>query len=194
MRSETYTDRDIVRAILAKNSKITVEYLYGTCYPLFKSIFDRYYTDCENCREFINEIYMFIMTPGRKTGVSKLSAFTFRCTLTMWLKIVAENYCRQIYTRRGSVEENFLDIDDRNNSGLESLEAKIKSQDSDDLWKILNAMTNDRFRRLIIARYIDEKSNEETAELLGVTMANYYNMHRRAKDQFCFELKREGLL
>jgi hypothetical protein len=43
-------------------------------------------------------------------------------------------------------------------------------------------------------RYIEEKTNEETAIVLGMTMDNYYNKHRLAKAQFSNILRKEGLL
>ncbi len=63
-----------------------------------------------------------------------------------------------------------------------------------DLHKILGMMKNQRFRRLIECIYLEDKSPEETAEILGVTKDNYYNMHKRAKAQFCDMLRKEGLL
>lgn len=183
------SDRQIVDAILDRNTTITKVFLYRTCYPLFKSIFDKYYTDCNNCFEFINEIYVYIMWPNKETNVSKLASFGFRCSLTMWLKIVAENFCRQLYTRK-----SYLHTDDRNTAIPDSLEEKVFSLDQADVHKILVAMPNERFRTLIKLRYLEEKSNEETADMLGVTMPNYYNMHKRAKAQFCEELRKEGLI
>ena len=38
-----------------------------------------------------------------------------------------------------------------------------------------------------------EKSNEETAQLLGMSMDNYYNKHKLAKEQFVTTLKKEGI-
>lgn len=188
------TDQEIVKAILDRDTFVTKEYLYKVCYPLFKSIFDKYYTDCDNCFEFINEIYVYIMLPHKETHVSKLAGFGFRCTLTMWLKIVSEHFCHQLYTKISNLPTDSLDTSDRNPGISISIETKIQSLDMQDVHKILAAMPNDRFRALIEYRYIDGKSNEETAELLGVTMPNYYNMHKRAKAQFCEELRKEGLL
>jgi GTP:adenosylcobinamide-phosphate guanylyltransferase len=63
MEIEKYTDQQIVAAILKRDTEVTKEFLYKRCYPLFKSIFDKYYTDCENCYELINEIYVYINSP-----------------------------------------------------------------------------------------------------------------------------------
>lgn len=83
---------------------------------------------------------------------------------------------------------------DRNMPDDDSLTENTHRMDMEDLTKILSMMPNQRYRQLIEYRYIDEKSNEETAMLLAVTMDNYYNMHKRAKAQYCEVLRKEGLL
>lgn len=149
MEIDQYTDRKIVEAILRRDARVTREYLYRKCYPLFSAVYAKYYTDCESMVEFINEIYLYILVPHRLTGRCKLAGFGFRCSLTMWLKIVAEHFCH--HAQRA-------------------------------------------LRRLIELRYLDECPNEEVARLMSLGMANYYNMHLRAKAQFCSALRKEGLL
>lgn len=189
-----YTDREIVKAILNRDTLITKVFLYKKCYPLFKAIFDNYYTDCTDVFEFITEIYTYIMYPHRETGKSKLQGFDFRCSLPQWLKIVTRNYCRYVYSRR-IVTNSEIDINERINLPSDgSLLSGAKSLDMDDLNKVLLSMPNERYRELIRHRYVFEKSNEETAAILGLSMANYYNTHKRAKGQFCEVLKKEGLL
>ncbi len=183
-----------MKAILERDTATTREFLYRTCYPLFKSIYDKYYTDCENLYEFINEIYVFIMLPGVKTGRSKLAAFGFRSTLTSWLKVVTENFCHQLYDRRIEFDTNSDVANDRFSPSEDSLTESTRELDMADLHKILGMMKNQRFRRLIECIYLEDKSPEETAEILGVTKDNYYNMHKRAKAQFCDMLRKEGLL
>lgn len=194
MEIDYYTDQEIVKAILGRDTFITKEYLYMKCYPLFKAIYDKYYTDCDNCVEFINEIYVYIMYPRKDTNASKLSGFGFRCTLTMWLKIVTENFCHQLYTKRIETDDSEDADCDRKLPSDDSLQSETRNLDMDDLRKILKSMPNERYRRLIECRYVDEKTNEETAVILGLSMANYYNMHKRAKEQFCNELRKEGLI
>lgn len=188
------TDQDIAQAILRRDTLITKEYLYKKCYPLFNAIYNKYYTDCENTIELINEIYVYILIPHRETHRSKLQDFGFRCTLTMWLKIVAENYCHQLFAKKIPSNENNDVADDRNDLGDDSFIANTRKIDMDDLQKILSMMPNQRYRKLIEYRYIDERSNEETALLLAMSMANYYNCHKRAKAQYCEILRKEGLL
>ena len=188
-----YNDREIVAAIMRRDTNVTKEYLYRKCRPLFESCYNRYYTDCENCIEFINEIYLYIMLPSEKTGKSKISTFGFRCTFTMWLKVVAENYCRQLFKRKAEHVGEKKDMDgDRNLDTSES--PNIDSLNRRDVEKVLSLMRNKRYSALIRCRYLEEKTNEETAELLGMSMDNYYNKHKLAKEQFTNVLKKEGLI
>ena len=55
-------------------------------------------------------------------------------------------------------------------------------------------MSNKRYREIIRLRYLEEKSNEETAQILAMSMDNYYNKNRLAKVQFRTILRKEGLI
>jgi DNA-directed RNA polymerase specialized sigma24 family protein len=112
----------------------------------------------------------------------------------MWLKIVVENYCRQLYAKRIELDEETDVTSDRNWTDDISLKENTRNIDMEDLHKILNMMPNQRYRQLIELRYVEDRSNEETADLLGMTMANYYNKHKLAKAQYCEMLRKEGLI
>lgn len=187
-------DVDIVRAILCRDSEVTKYFLYKKCYPLFKSIYDKYYTDCDSWDELATEIYVYIMVPGKQTGICKLAAFQFRCSLTEWLKIVTENYCHQLYAKK-------IDLIGDNSCGTDifsriehSFEIDFRGLNMADAINIIKMMPNQRYRKLIEYRYIQERSNEETAALMSMTMANYYNKHKLAKAQFVATLRKEGLV
>jgi len=111
----------------------------------------------------------------------------------MWLKIVAENYCRQLYAKRIDIIGKNVDVSDRFDLNDQSLEIDLKLLDMEDVQKILALMPNQRYRMLIEYRYVEQHSNEETAEHLSMTMANYYNKHKLAKAQFIAALRKEGL-
>jgi DNA-directed RNA polymerase specialized sigma24 family protein len=187
-------DEEIARAILHKDSEVTFDYLFKQCRPLFRAIFDRYYTDCERWEELATEIYVYIMAPGKKTGICKLAAFQFRCTLTEWLKIVSENYCHHLYVKKlDLVGENVGDSDIFNRIE-HSLGFDISSLNMLDLKTVIALMPNQRYRTLIEHRYVCGRSNEETAALMSMTMPNYYNKHKLAKAQFVAALRKEGLV
>lgn len=112
----------------------------------------------------------------------------------MWLKIVAENYCHQVYAKKGDNFTESIDDSDRNSLNGHSIEMELRKLDSSDVQKVLLMMPNERYRRIIQLRYIEEKSNEETAQTLSMSMDNYYNKHKLAKEQFRAMLRKEGLL
>lgn len=187
------TDQEIVQAILQRDPYVTKEYLYKKCYPLFKSIYDKYYTGCDSWIEFVNEIYLYIMIPKKSNNASKLSEFGFRCTFINWLKIVTENYCRQLFARRADIFDKNVDVSDRFDLPDDSLKLELQSLNMEDVKRIINMMPNQRYRTLIEYRYVELHSNEETAEHLSMTMTNYYNKHKLAKAQFIAALRKEGL-
>ena len=188
------SDREIVDALIARDAEITKLFLYEKCYPLFKSVYNKYETDCIDCIEFINQIYLHIMVKSSRTGLSKLESFGFNCTLTNWLKIVIENYCHQIFKKKSRLPIMEKTDGSDSLSGLsDSIGIDLSNLDINDLNKLLGMMRNGRYRQLIIHRYVEGHTNEETAELLGMNMNNYYNKHRLAKKQFLETLKKEGL-
>lgn len=188
------TDREIVAALLARDRAVTEAFFYRKCYPLFKACFDKYYTDCESCLEFINEIYLYLMLPNKETQQSYMQRFAFRCSLTNWLKIVAVTYCNQLFRKKGEIIQESLDDTDRFWDNEDSLSVSSENFVREDLRYILSSMPNPRYRELIRLRYIDNLSNEETAARLDMTMENYYNKHLLAKKQFVTALRKEGLL
>lgn len=191
------SDPEIVQAILNRNKEITFLYLYKKCYPIFNSAYRKYYTDCENPIELINEIYVYILTPNKNTGKCKLANFGFRCTLTMWVKIIVENYCRQLYARKKIFPDDLLDLDHRNsskNNSFDFVDVDLNNLNRQDVTRVLDMMPNKRYRQLLIYRYLEEKTNEETAMLLNISMANFYNSHLRAKKEFRNALHKEGLI
>lgn len=92
------------------------------------------------------------------------------------------------------MDENFNMDDDKISLEKLSIELDVTRLNMSDVRTLLMQMPNIRYRRLIELRYVQEKTNEETASALGMTMQNFYNKHKLAKAQFYAILKKEGLL
>ncbi|WP_455995308.1 RNA polymerase sigma factor [Phocaeicola barnesiae] len=194
MEIDNYTDQEIVQAILDRDTFVTKEYLYKKCYPMFKAIHSRYYTDCETTIDFISEIYVYILSVHPQTGTCKLAGFRFMSSLYSWLKVVSLNYCHCLYAKRMDVNNNHNIDDDRELIEDLSVDLDVSRLDKRDVQALLMQMPNIRYRKLIELRYVQEKTNEETATALDMTMQNYYNKHKLAKAQFYAVLRKEGLL
>lgn len=189
-------DQDIVWALLHRDEKVTKDFFYIKCYPLFKSVYDNYHTDCSTCMEFINEIYIHLLTPSRDSGQCKLEQFQFRSTLFTWIKSVCLFYCYKKYERIKKLpitvsSEKNIDYSVRSHEFSESICLDESSLHSDDTETILRLMPNRRYSQLIRFRYVEGHTNEETAQLMGMNMNTFYNKHKMAKEQYVKTLKKE---
>jgi len=186
-----WSDQMIVSALLRHIETPTDEFLYGKCYPMFKSLYTRYYTGCPELLDFINNIYIIIIYPNDKDNKCKLESFNYRCALHNWVGVVSIRYCYAQYKK--SIPFADGDINDPNYVSIYDKETIFEPSmmNSYDIRKIVDLMSNERYRRLIKLRYIQDLSNEETAAVLGITMENYYNLHRRARVQFISAYNKE---
>lgn len=199
---KTYTeDLEVASAILKRDEVITRSFFYKECYPLFRAIYQNYTTDCTSCLEFINEIYLLIMTPNKKTGRCQLENYRGESSLKTWLKVTALYYCYAQYERKERMpmmeplnnenseqNDDVLDIFVGKN---ESIEIDMDNLNRQDIEALLKLMPNLRYRELIRMRYIDHLSNEDVAKELGMSMDNYYNSHKRAKEQYLAIYRKE---
>lgn len=194
-------DLEIAKALIRRDNMVTKKYFYQHCYPLFKSIYDNYHTDCTDCKEFIDEIYIVVLAPSKITGKCQMENFRGESTLTNWLKTACLYYCYKQFEQKekmpkyeqltNSNDKGLFDEDGRNEAVYGSIELDFSNLDRQDALIILNQMPNKRYRELIRLRYLELKTNEETAKALGMTMDNYYNKHKLAKEQYERILRKE---
>lgn len=185
-------DLQIAKALIKRDESITKRYFYQDCYPLFKSIYDNYYTDCTCCKEFIDEIYIVTLAPN-KSGKCQMENYRGESTLTSWLKSVCLFYVYKRFNLKkrvptvsplpSSLEKEYDDTDSLIDK-LGSSDIDFSNMNRSDAEALLNLMPNKRYRNIIRLRYLEQKTNEETAEALGMTMENYYNKHKLAKAQY----------
>lgn len=196
-------DLQIAKSLINRDERTTRRYYYEQCYPLFKSIYDNYYTDCKCCKEFMDEIYIVVLAPSKTTGKCQMENFKGESTLANWLKSVCLYYCYNkfglkermpIYEplRHSTEKDNDNDgAGDRLDGIYGSVEIDFSNLNYQDALTILNQMPNKRYSSLIRLRYLEQKTNEETAEALGMTMDNYYNKHKLAKEQYLRVYRKE---
>ena len=193
-------DLRVAKALIKRDEMVTRSYFYRQCYPLFKSIYDHYYTDCDCCKEFIDEIYVLLLAPSPNTGKCKLESYRGESSLTTWLKTVCLYYCYEQYSEKSrmEVQEPIVqpdndNYDERQDARYGFEEPDFSNINRDDVLAVLRMMPNQRYSALIRLRYLEEYSNEETAEALGMSMDNYDNKHKLAKAQYELVYKKEVL-
>ena len=73
-----------------------------------------------------------------------------------------------------------------------SIEIDLSNLEREDAITRLKQLPNKRYGELLRLRYVESFTNEETANKLGTTMENYYNLHKRAKEQYDKVYGKEG--
>lgn len=197
-------DLQIAKFLICRDEMVTRKYFYQQCYPLFKSIYDNYYTDCANCKEFIDEIYIVVLAPSKITGKCQMENFKGESTLTSWLKTVCLYYCYKKYESKSRMpiyepliflnNKEKEDDSGRDEEKFGSIEIDFNNLNREDALVILRRMPNRRYSEIIRLRYLEMLTNEETAKTLGMTMENYYNKHKLAKAQYIRIHRKEKLL
>ena len=148
----------------------------------------------------MDEVYLLIMTPGKKTGRCQLENYRGESSLMTWLKVTSLYYCYAKYDQKMKmpfvepISETGDDNDNTNDRIIEksvSVDINLDGIDRSDFETLLKMMSNLRYRQLLWLRYIKHYTNEETANALGMSMENYYNCHKRAKEQFSSIMKKE---
>lgn len=198
-----YEDLTIAQALLNKDKIVTTEFYFKGCFPIFQSLCNRFYTDCESPKELMDEVYMIMLYPSKKTGKCQLENFRGESTLRSWIKTLCLYYCYKKFKEKPpvvSLSSSSLGTNigsgDRNNEKIASLQEGISEIDTtnmikDDILQLISLMPNKRYAEVIRLYKIQGCSNTEVANALGVNMSNLYNLHLRAENQFQTVLREE---
>lgn len=188
-------DLKIAKSLVNRDERVTRRYYYEKCYPLFKSIYDNFYTDCKCCKEFMDEIYVVVLAPSKNTGKCQMENYRGESTLASWLKSVCLYYCYNKFKLKppifeplplGSHKTDSEDDagNDRNGNIYGSSDIDFSGMNRADAEALLSMMPNLRYRNIIRLLYLEQKTHKETAEALGMSMDNYYNKRRLAEIQY----------
>ena len=195
-------DLQIAKSLINRDERVTRDYYYKDCYPLFKSIYDNYYTDCKCCKEFMDDIYIVVLAPSKITGKCQMENFRGESTLRTWLKTACLYYCYNRFKLKPPIFEplprdpgNKDDDDDvfSDRKKDESLSNPIdfSGMNRADVETLLSMMPNTRYRNIIRLLYLEQKTHKEVAEALGMSMANYYNKRILAEKQYMQVCRKE---
>jgi len=168
------TDQEITSSLIAHDPKVTAQFFFRDCRPLFISIIRRVFgNQIVDYDEIISELYVLLM----ENDARKLRTFNYESTLFQWLKTIVVRHCLEL-KRRGKVIDNESQ-EPLVNSG-KSLSYVESSQATMDVESLLRQMNNQRYVLVIHLLMIEEKSPEEVAKQLSITVANLYNIKCRA--------------
>jgi len=168
-------DKIIIQGLITRDEKVTKDFFFTQCRPLFCKIINLVFSYEVDYDEFVNELYMYLMDDDAQ----KLKDFEYRSSVYTWLKVLAIRYF---------IKKRDRMIDDNPEIPLYDEPSQFQQQEEDltakcDLERLLSMMTNDRYVMVIRRLMIEDRTPEQLADEMGITTANLYNIKRRAVAQ-----------
>ena len=95
------TDQEIVTALIAHDPRVTAQFFFKDCRPLFVSIIRRVFgPQIVDYDEIISEIYVLLM----ENEAHRLKQFNFESSLYQWLKVIAIRHCMKLKSQFKVIE------------------------------------------------------------------------------------------
>ena len=168
------TDQQIIDALIARDERVTRQFLFGNCRPLFLSIMRSVFSYDVDYDEFVNEFYVHLM----EKDSYRLRQFEGRSSLYQWIKVVAIRY---FIARRDRMIEN------ESEQSLIDKAAQLQSVDTErhvcakvDVERLLKNMRNKRYEYVIRRLVLQDARPEDVAKELCTNVDNLYNIKKRA--------------
>ena len=167
-------DSQIIEALIARDERVTRQFFFESCRPLFLSIIRYVFSYEVNYDEFVSEFYLYLM----EDDAYRLKQFQGRSTIYQWLKITAIRY---FVAKRDSLIEM-----ESKDSLLESV-AQTASDDTEkpmtakmDVEHLFSLMPNSRYVYVIRRLVLQDAEPKIVARELGTNVDNLYNIKKRA--------------
>ena len=168
------TDKQIIEALIARDERVTQQFFFGNCRPLFLSIMRYVFSYEVDYDEFVNEFYLYLM----ENDAYRLKQFQGRSTIYQWMKIIAIRY---FISKRDRMIDNeskdaLLDSPVQN----ETIDEEKKMTEKMDIEYLFSLMPNGRYVYVIRRLVLQEVEPKVVAEELRTNVDNLYNIKKRA--------------
>lgn len=168
------TDQQIIEALIARDERVTKQFFFGNCRPLFLSIIRYVFSYEVDYDEFVNEFYLHLM----ENDAYRLRQFQGRSTIYQWMKVIAIRYF--IAKRDGMIDNESKDalldsvVQNETVDGEKKITAKI------DIEHLFSLMPNKRYVYVIRRLVLQEAEPKVVAQELRTNVDNLYNIKKRA--------------
>ena len=169
------TDQEIIKGLIARDNRVTMEFFFDKCRPLFCSIMQKVFDYEVEYDEMVNELYVYLM----ENDAVKLRNFEYRSSVYQWLKILA---IRFFINKRGRLIEDASQ--ETPYDGRQQMADTDKDMTAEgDIERLFNNMPNKRYVYVIRRLILENWEPDELAKDMNITTANLYNIKRRAMAQ-----------
>ncbi len=167
------TDREIVQGLIDRDGEVTREFFFVRCRPLFCSIMRFVFSYEVDYDEFVSELYCYLM----ENDAARLRQFAYRSSVYQWMKVLAIRFF--IKKRDHVIEDRSQEpLYEKNRGDVYESESAVAAKM--DMERLLERMGNERYQWVIRRLVLEGAEPESVALSLGVTMANLYNIKKRA--------------
>ena len=168
------SDQQIIEALIVRDERVTEQFFFGNCRPLFLSIIRYVFSYEVDYDEFVNEFYLYLM----ENDAYSLRQFQGRSSIYQWMKIVA---IRFFVAKRN----NLIDMESKDallDSAVqhEALDCEREITAKIDMTYLLGRMPNKRHAYVIKRLVLEEAEPKAVAEELCTNVDNLYNIKKRA--------------
>ena len=169
------TDREIIQGLIERDNRVTEEFFFVRCRPLFLSIIQKVFNNEAEYDEFVNELYIYLM----EDNAVKLRNFEYRSSVYQWLKVLAIRYFIKKRNKMIEKGDNETPYDGKTFQLAEEKDTSSKG----DLQRLFLRMPNQRYAFVIKCLVLDEQLPELLAKEMEISVDNLYNIKRRAMAQ-----------
>ena len=169
------TDREIIAGLIARDERITKDFFFVKCRPLFCSVMQRIFNHEVDYDEMVNELYIYLM----EDDAAKLRGFQYRSSVYQWLKVLSIRFVLKQRDRMIDIVSHETPYNGKEKVPAESMDIAAQR----DIEHLLSLMPNARYAQVIRRVAIDGVAPEEVAKEMCITTDNLYNIKRRAMAQ-----------
>ena len=158
--------------LISNDAEIIRYVFYARCNKLFHFIINSIFDGKVIKDELISELFLYLAN----NDWAKIRKFDFRSSFYTWLSVVAVRFFQKKRASLLEIElpETLISYMRHEKDGI------TKDYDTFELRNAIRGMSNPRYREVITQLDLEDKEPKDVAESLGITLANLYNLHRRA--------------
>lgn len=176
-------DRMVVRGVICKDPPITNYFFRNMCDKLLRDIQFRIFNGHIEIDELINELYLYLSYKDWY----RLRQFNYQSKLTTWVDRVAHRFFLKQQLALSTIKSPLTFAPAYETDGSRSF---LTIEEKMDVEATVEHMSNTRYQEVIRLLFLKDMDPEEVAETMGVSLANFYNLKRRACVMFQLTYKK----
>lgn len=177
----TQSEHEIIQGLKDRNGKITQDFFFKKCRPLFNGIIKDYFSYDADYDELIDCLYEYLMEDDAR----RLDSFhggENGEAIYAWIRKTARNFFNDKKNRE-QVVGNATSDPLMDEYADESMNLHQKKETNMDIPALLDQLRMKRDREVIFKYEIEEKSYDEISREMGLSKQDLYRIHNRAMDR-----------